>query len=190
VNSGRVWSAKPEIIVRDKPDLLALYVMPGTIWKQPRTLEGERVTAENRARSEWVLKEDKWVSYRLRLTIPGADYSVLIFWDPPGMKHHSFYINLEEPLTRTALGFDFLDQFLDVIVKSDLSGWHWKDADELVEAVALGVVSKERAAAMRAEGEKVAKWLQSGKSPFNGWENWRPDPAWQTPVLPAGWDKI
>jgi predicted RNA-binding protein associated with RNAse of E/G family len=97
---------------------------------------------------------------------------------------------LEDPLHCTALGFDFLDQFLDIIVKPDLSGWHWKDEDELAEAVELGLISKERAAAMRAEGEKVALWIQSGKSPFNGWEKWRPDPAWKAPVLPEGWDKI
>ncbi len=124
------------------------------------------------------------------MTIPGAKYSVLIFWDLPDMRQSSWYINLEDPLRHTAFGFDFLDQFLDVIVKPDLSCWRWKDGDELQEAITLGLISVERAAAMRKEGEKVVAYLQSGKSPFNGWENWRPDPSWQVPVLPVGWDKI
>jgi predicted RNA-binding protein associated with RNAse of E/G family len=187
----KLWSLRPEIVVRDTPDLLSLYMPPGTVWKQPKAPDGQRATVVHRARSEWMLKTVPWQDYyRLRLTIPGADYSVLIFWDPPDMKQHSWYVNLEDPLHRTALGFDFLDQFLDIIIKPDLSAWHWKDEDELAEAVALGAVSKERAAAMRAEGEKVVAWLQSGKSPFNGWEKWRPDPSWVTPVLPAGWDVI
>jgi predicted RNA-binding protein associated with RNAse of E/G family len=106
------------------------------------------------------------------------------------MVQYSWYVNLEEPLRRTAQGFDYLDQFLDVIVKPDLSGWHWKDEDELEEAVSLGLVSKEKAAVMYIEGDRVVAWLQSGKSPFSGWEKWRPDPSWQVPVLPEGWDKI
>ncbi len=106
------------------------------------------------------------------------------------MKFHDWYINLEEPLRRTAMGFEYLDQFLDVIVKPDLSGWRWKDEDELEEAIALGLISRGKASAMRVEGEKVAVWIQSGKSPFNGWEKWRPDPSWKAPVLPDGWDKI
>jgi hypothetical protein len=30
----------------------------------------------------------------------------------------------------------------------------------------------------------------SGKSIFNSWEKWRPDPAWKVPVLPEGWDVL
>jgi uncharacterized protein len=186
---GRVWSARPVIIVQDKPELRALYMPSGTIWKQPVNLEGKRVTAGNRARAEWKLKEDKWNPCSLRLMIPGANYSVLLFWNYPEMSHEIWYINIEDPLCYTALGFDYLDQFLDAIVKPDLSSWCWKDEDELAEAVELGLISKQRAAALYAEGEKVANWIQSGNSPFNGWENWRPDPSWQIPVLLDGWDK-
>jgi len=32
--------------------------------------------------------------------------------------------------------------------------------------------------------------LQSGKSVFNGWEKWRPDPAWTVSVLEDGWDVV
>jgi predicted RNA-binding protein associated with RNAse of E/G family len=187
---GKVWSARPEIVIQDKPDLLALYLAPGTIWKQPAALDGERTKPQNRLRSEWILKEDKWNCHRLRLTIPGAGYSVLVFWDMPDIKHRSWYINMEDPLLRTVRGFDYLDQFLDVIVKPDLSSWRWKDEDELAEAVACGLTPPERAAYLRAEGERVVKWIQSGKSPFNGWQKWRPDPSWKVPVLPEGWDRL
>jgi hypothetical protein len=122
---GRIWSARPVIVVQDTPELMAFF-MPAA-FKYPTTSEGKRVKAKNRLHSDWVLSDGQTPYYSLRLTIPGAGYSVLLFWDMPDIKHHSFYINLEEPLTRTALGFDYLDQWLDVIVKPDLSAWHWKD---------------------------------------------------------------
>jgi hypothetical protein len=42
------------------------------------------------------------------------------------------------------------------------------------------------AASARAEGERVlAAW------PFpTGWEDFRPDPRWELPQLPAGWDVV
>jgi uncharacterized protein len=187
---GKVWSARPLIVVQDKPELIALCMPHETNCKYPRTREGGRVKAKNRLHSDWILKDDPNPFYTLRLTIPGAGYSVVIFWDMPGMKHHSFYINMEEPLTRTATGYNLLDQWLDAIVKPDLSSWHWKDEDELAEAVDSGLISKAKAAAMYAEGEKVARWVQSGNSPFNGWEKWRPDPSWKAPALPEGWDRV
>ncbi|MDP2920648.1 MAG: hypothetical protein Q8O43_10590 [Dehalococcoidia bacterium] len=64
----------------------------------------------------------------------------------------------------------------------------WKDEDEFEEAIALGLISPAKARELRAEGERVVRLLQSGKSIFSGWENWRPDPRWQVPVLPEGWD--
>jgi predicted RNA-binding protein associated with RNAse of E/G family len=191
VLNGRIWSAKPGIIVQDTPQMLAVYSPPGTMVKQPRTLDGKRVKADNRLRSEWVLLDIPWSNYHLlRMTIPGADYSVLAFWDEPDMKFHDWYINLEDPLHRIAAGFEYLDQWLDVIVAPDLSGWHWKDEDEFAEAVSLKLISQEKARAMRLEGERVADWIQSGKSPFNIWQNWRPDPSWKAPELPEGWDKL
>jgi hypothetical protein len=97
---------------------------------------------------------------------------------------------LEDPLQRTARGFDYVDQILDIVVAPDLKTWRWKDEDELEEAIALGLILPERARSMRAEGENVVRMLQSGKSIFNGWENWRPDPSWPVPTLPEDWDSV
>jgi hypothetical protein len=188
---GKVWGAQPLLVVQDKPDMTVLYLSDGAITKMPTRLDGSRVKASDRLASRWILQDRDWNKLNLlRLNIPGSIYSVLVFRNAVDMSHRSWYINLEDPLCRTVKGFEFLDQWLDIIIKPDLSGWHWKDEDELAEAVELGLISQEKAAALYKEGERVANWIQSGKSPFNGWEKWRPDPSWKVPVLPVGWDLI
>ena len=187
----QVRSAQPQIVVQDEPDLLALYVPVGTWWKIPVALDGGRAGASSRFKAGWMLKDVEWRGLnRLMMTIPGADYSVEIFRNAVDGSLRGWYINLEDPLRRTALGFDWLDQMLDIIISPDLSTWQWKDEVEFEAAVRFGVLSPARANTLRNEGEKAIAWLQSGNSPFNGWEKWHPDPSWTVPVLPKGWDII
>ena len=189
---GRVWSARPVIVVQDTPDMLVLYLPSGTPYKRPRTLDGKDVTPATRVLGEWLLADNVWPEdgEYLRLVIPGAPYSVLVFWLENHSAQRDWYINLEDPLCRTTIGFDYMNQILDIIVEPDLSSWFWKDEDEFQEAQELGLISLERARAMRAEGERVVEMLLSGKSVFNGWENWEPDSAWEIPTLPEGWEKV
>jgi predicted RNA-binding protein associated with RNAse of E/G family len=191
VSQGKVRRATPYIVVQDTPDLLAIYVSGNSVAKYPLTPEGKRTRPQHRVKSEWVINDLKFDKFcMLRLNIPGEDYSVLIFWDFPSMKHDIWYINLEDPLYRIPMGFEFNDLFLDVLINPDLSSWRWKDEDEFEEAIEIGLISPEKARIIRSKGEKVAKWIQSGTSPFNGWENWCPDPSWKVPILPDGWDRI
>lgn len=96
-----------------------------------------------------------------------------------------FYVNLEEPLVRTPVGWDFEDHLLDVWIDPD-GGWRWVDEDELAEAVELGVFSEREAAAIRAAGERALERVLAGE--YDAWREWRPHPSWQRPELPAGWD--
>ncbi len=115
---------------------------------------------------------------------------MLAFWNDFHESLGCWYINLEYPITRTDRGFDYTDMILDIIVEPDLKNWRWKDADEFQEAVDLDMISPQEAKMFRAEGEKALKLLRSGKSVFNAWEHWHPDPSWPVPVLPDGWDII
>jgi hypothetical protein len=180
------------IVVQDTANLLALFLCPYTPWKQRITLDGKPISARTRLDGSWRLQDTNWhgSTGSLRLTIPGASYSVVIFWNDGYKSQNAWYINLEDPLRRTARGFDYMDQILDIVVEPDLKTWRWKDEDELEEAIALGLISQERARSMRVEGENVVRILQSGKSIFSGWENWRPDPSWPVPTLPEDWDSV
>ena len=102
--------------------------------------------------------------------------------DPMG-----WYINLQQSLHRTVIGFDFMDQDLDIVVKPDLSAWVWKDEATFARAQELGIFSDQQTCEIRAEGERVIECVRTKASPFNGgWENRSPDPEWPTPSLSKG----
>ncbi len=188
--NGKLLRAVPVTVVRDDPEIIALYAPRTTAYKYPLTSAGERVRPCQRLSGDWVLTErraEQWSS--LRLAIPGECYSVILFRDPD-LTVGRWYINLEDPLERTAHGFIVRDHFLDVLVAGDLSSWEWKDEDEFAEAIDLGMVHPEKAALLRSEGRRVAEWICSGTSPFNEWREWRPDPAWTVPEFPPGWDGV
>ena len=67
-----------------------------------------------------------------------------------------WYVNLQEPLRRSPLGFETDDLVLDIRIQPDGS-WAWKDEDELEEAVRLGRFTEDEAQAIRAEGERVVE---------------------------------
>ncbi|MBI2912538.1 MAG: DUF402 domain-containing protein [Chloroflexi bacterium] len=183
---GRLWTVRPVAVVRDSPNVIALYIAPGTAWLRPYSRDGRALRLPE---EEWVLREARWDNAVLRLTRPGDAHSVLDGWDEAGARFTFWYINLEEPIRRTAIGFDYMDHVLDVVVSRDLTAWRWKDEDELREAVARGLFSEEQAAAIRADGERALKSvLRRGPPLDERWEEWWADPGWAVPELPAGWD--
>ncbi len=188
---GKVWTARPEIVVQDTPELLVLYKARGTRWKQSISPDGTKPSVQSRKSGQWQLSDAVWdIEGNLRLNITGCHYSVLAFWNDSHESLRYWYINLEYPIIHTEKGFDYTDMLLDILVEPDLKTWHWKDADEFQEALDIGLISPQEAKMFRAEGEKALKLLQSGKSIFNHWENWRPDPSWQVPSLPGSWNII
>ena len=179
---GQVWKARPWTVVQDEPDLLVLWLPAGSRTMVPK---GKPVLPLG----DWALEEARFGvseaypgTSALRLTRPGASHSILLFF---GAEFYAWYVNLEWPLTRSPVGFDLSDLFLDVYIEADRPP-RWLDEDELEQALAAGLLTLEDAAAARAEGERVlAEW------PFpTGWEDWRPDPSWPVPELPEGWDVV
>jgi uncharacterized protein len=177
---GSVWKARPWIVVHDRPEQLTFYIPNGTPTKIP---PGSGIP-----RHEWHLEDGVWTRDTLRLTTPSESHSVLLWWE--GGTFEGWYVNLERPLTRGALGFDYLDRELDIHVRPDRS-WEFLDEDEFEEAQRLGVIEPEEATAVRAEAERVVASIEAWQAPFcDGWESWRPDPRWDVPALPPGWDIV
>ncbi len=190
---GKVWSAKPVTVVQDTTHLIALYMATGTCWKQPRALDGGSVQPHTLLPAgEWQLADQTWVGGdALFLITPGAAHAVYVMWAEGHSSLEGWYINLQEPLRRTAIGFDYMDQILDIVVSPDQSEWRWKDEMSFQEAQVLGVISSEKTYEIRSEGERVIKLMRTHKAPFNsGWENWFPPPTWPIPHLLVGWEAV
>lgn len=189
LRGGRIAWVLPVTVVEDTEDLNVLFLSAGTPTKQVESVDGSAITSsmpyEHRVGLEWQLGDGNWGPHQtLLITPPGSAHSIRLIWTET-WHFRGWYVNLQEPQVRTAVGFDTSDQVLDIWVEPDQS-WRWEDEHELEEAVRLGHSSLDEAAAVRAEGERViAAW------PFpTGWEEWRPDPAWPIPRLPDGWDRV
>jgi hypothetical protein len=189
VYRGRLWTARPATVAAVRDDLIALYLAPGTIFKVPT--DTTRETILERLHSGWQLRDHVWSRGRtLHLLRPGVAHSIHLWWLPPDWRFGGWYINLQEPIRPTALGFDSMDHVLDVVIDPDLS-WRWKDEKELATAVDLGLMTLEHARDIRGEGERVIGQLEARQPPFcDGWEHWQPDAGWSIPELPTGWDKL
>jgi predicted RNA-binding protein associated with RNAse of E/G family len=119
----------------------------------------------------------------------GDWHAVWISWLDGGTQW-GWYVNLQRPFRRTPLGFETMDLMLDVVIDLDRT-WRWKDEDELALFVERAVFSTELAARVREEGREVARQAERGAAPFDGsWADWRPDPRWPRPTLPAGWERV
>lgn len=141
-------------------------------------------------RDRWVLADAVWTGGgALALHTPAAAHALLGFWNDRHDALRFWYINLQAPLRRTPLGFDTLDHILDVVVSPDRRSWSWKDEESFAKAQAKGLVSLERARAIRAEGERALRLLLAGEPPYAPeWERWRPPPTWPIPTLPLAWE--
>src|SRR5262245_60362119 len=105
---------------------------------------------------------------------PDTPYSVLR-WAPLD-ERTVWYVNLQEPLTRTTFGFDTTDHALDVLVELDRSSWRWKDEEELAHAVSQGMFTPAQAESFRTWGMRAVDRIVGGEPPFDRtWDDWQPD---------------
>ncbi|OGN93569.1 MAG: hypothetical protein A2Z71_10710 [Chloroflexi bacterium RBG_13_50_21] len=185
---GKLWWACPAFVVQDTPDLIALYWPVGTPTRSPV----RRPTVEDGLYNRIELIERNWTDNDvLSLNTRGAAHSIEVMWEENTHNLRCWYVHLQEPLRRTRIGFDTMDQMLDIVINPDRTKWHWKDEDEFSEAEEIGVYSREKVQSIRQEGQRVIGLLNTNASPFcDGWENWTPPREWGIPVFPLGWENL
>ncbi|WP_455352707.1 cytidylyl-2-hydroxypropylphosphonate hydrolase [Streptomyces sp. SYSU K217416] len=191
--NGHVHICRPVTVVEDTPDLLAVWMAPGTECVKPVLADGRtpvhheplatRYTApRTTVRSRW------FGTGVLKLARPGEPWSVWLFWER-GWRFKNWYVNLEEPRTRWTRGVDSEDHFLDIAVHPDRS-WNWLDEDEFDQAQRAGLMNAGQARRVRRAGRAAVEVITAWGRPFcDGWQDWRPDPRWTVPVLPDDWDR-
>lgn len=183
---GRVFEARPATVVADAPEQTTLVILGGVRCGVPVGDDGDELRLPDRP---WRLEiRQRGPEPILSFAWPDAAYSVLRWSIDDGVP--VWYVNLQRPLERTAIGFDTTDHALDVLVRAD-GTWRWKDEEELADAVHLGLFTPDQASAFQAEGERALRRILHREPPFDrDWSDWRPDPSWPVPTLIAAWDRV
>ncbi len=179
---------RPLTVVSDVDGVLATYLAIGT--RLFGAIFADRETAMDEIASGSVRwGERTWVDHNVLLVVREGDpYAVMAFWKEDG-RFVGWYINLQDPMRRTPIGYDSRDHFLDLLIDPDLASWTWKDEDELDAAVTMGLFTADEAATFRQNGEQVVAQVSRGEAWWEHWRSWEPDPSRSIPTLPEGWDQ-
>jgi Protein of unknown function (DUF402) len=183
----KVWTVRPVTVVADTPEVIALYMMPGTIYKHPRAIDGSPVP--HFLPDDWVLVTQQWCGGgALYLSLPGHWYVLMGLFGDDNQRIERWYVNLQTPYQRTRIGFDYLDQELDIVINRELSNWSWKDEAQFLDAQRRGRIPVEQAAYVRRVGEDILEQLQAGRLTLpEPWRHWRPPEQWAIPPIPHDW---
>ena len=189
IGRQKIWFALPTIVVRDSPELIALFWRAGTPGKWRMQPSFEKVSPGDVLSTPMELIDRSWTETDvLMLVTPEAAHAVYVMWEAGQEALRCWYINLQAPLSRSPVGFDTTDHWLDIVISPDKTNWQWKDEGQLDKVVELNLITREKAEAVRREGERVIDRLRENQPPFcEGWENWRAPTSWEIPALPPGW---
>ncbi len=175
---GHPWSSMATIVIEDSSDLLAVHVPVGSpfgfvddhplgvhFWRKASGWSGQDIVMAQR---------------------PGEPYSVWFFGEV-------LYINLQDPLSRTSIGFDTFDHELDIIVLPD-GTWSFKDDDKLETCVELGRFDADQIANIRREGARIGSLLDTANTwwtqPGADFRKWTAPENCSVPTLPDNWQSV
>lgn len=186
---GRFRAVTPMVLVEDRPDRTLLYVPRGTRFLAPADSSG-RVTRS--ICEEVAVRPDHWRDHAALHIVPdGAAFAVTVRWRRSFDDFAGFYVNVQEPLRRTNIGFDSMDQTLDVLIAPDRSEIRVKDEDELDDAARHGFFSVTEVTEIRAAARTATEMVLGRVPPLDEpWHLWRPDPTWSAPQLPDDWGSV
>jgi predicted RNA-binding protein associated with RNAse of E/G family len=179
--------AEPVTVVRDDADALVAWLAAGTRVLLAARADGlgKRDDKSTLFTAETVRAVGMWTGYDvLRIAPTGRPWSVCVFFDEHSGEFAGWYVNLEDPHVRDGHAVYTSDHVLDLVIKPDRNMAR-KDEDELELAVAQGLYDAAAAAAIEANAAEVERIVAAWDPPFcDGWEHFRPDPAWPIPDLP------
>lgn len=173
-------------VVVDRPDLLALWMPCGAVTAKLGGADGLPTRDLVRATERIFVPA---VSEQLHLIEPGRAHSVQARWAGDDRTFQGWYVNLQEPLRPTTLGWDSHDQQLDLLIDLNGSG-HWKDEDQFADVAAAGWYTPSEVEAIWHEGQQVFEQYRRGGHPFDqGWEHWVAPSSWAVPELAPDWSR-
>jgi len=175
VLNGKVWTVRPVTVVEDSDVQLVTWLAPGTIINYPIDVAHGEKCFSMWLSGQWTLATKEFrAPGMLRIAPRDAPFEVFLPMTPLGGVEH-WYVNFEQPLQRTAIGFDTMDEILDLVVSSDLANWERKDADELELAVTMGYLDDSDATRLTGTCDALERTLENGDVPWDqSWVSWRP----------------
>ncbi|MBO0842941.1 MAG: DUF402 domain-containing protein [Nocardioides sp.] len=183
--------AAPVTVVEDSARWLVAWLPVGTryrTWARADGLpqRGDRATLFSAARVDAYAT---WYGFDvLRVYEKGRRWSTWLFFSQVSGRFDRYYCNIEATHVRGPDSTSSYDHILDVEVAPDRTVRR-KDEDELVLAVEQGRFNSDEAAGITAVADEIDAVVARWGSPFrDGWETFRPDPAWELPQLPEAYD--
>jgi hypothetical protein len=134
------------------------------------------------------IKHTAWRGHgTLMVQRPGEAHAVWHFWKGPQRAFNGWYLNLQQPFRRTALGYDTQDLELDIWVPAK-GPWSFKDRELLQQRVAEGRFTQAEADAILEYGIVLGERLERGERWWDErWASWSPPDSWTPAALPEGW---
>ena len=175
---GGVWRAIAGIVIEDDGETSVFWIPPGAPASYPVDADGREIRIPQQ---EFAREARRSTAPVVVLCDSREPWTIWHFCRDDGV-FDRWYVNFEDYLGRSAVAYDSVDHKLDLIVRAN-GEIEWKDEDELAAAGELGLVD---VAAIRSDAERAI-----AEPPWpTGWEDFRPDPGWGVPELPAGWDVL
>ncbi len=179
--------AEPVTVVRDDADGLVAWLPAGTPVMRAVRADGlgKRDDKSTLFTADTVQDIGVWMYYDvLRVAPTGKPWSVCLFFAEHTGEFAGWYVNLEKPHIREGHELHTQDHVLDVVIEPDRTMAR-KDEDELALAVEQRLFDPATAAAIEADAADAEAVVAAWGPPFcDGWEDFRPDPAWPIPRLP------
>lgn len=187
---SRVESAHPCVVIEDSAQAIALFEPSGAVGAHTMRAKGGprgRNLLPGDTTPEFTANE--WFGDGvLRVHRPGQDWSVWRWLNVDGTWSPNWYVNLEDPWQRTAIGFDTEDWILDLIVLHDFTVVR-KDEDEFEWAEQSGRFDTEHLARIRGAAADATAAVHARAWPFDAeWSAWLPPAGAPLPTLLDGWD--
>lgn len=176
--------AQPVTVVRDDAEALVAWLPIGTPVLRAARADGRGKRDDPATLFTPELVQDHGVHAQfdqLRIAPTGRPWSVWLLFAERTGSFAGWYVNLERPHLRDARTVYTSDHVLDLVIEPDHVAAR-KDEDELTLAVSQGVFGTATAAAIEADATAVEAVVADWGAPFcDGWERFRPDPAWPIP---------
>ena len=187
--STHVGSCYPAFVLEDTQDWVVTFQPAGTAIIRRTGLRGPG--GRNMLPHGWDghHEEQHWQGRPVVRAHPAREpWSVWRWLEADGSWSPTLYINLEEPWTRTPIGYDSHDWILDLVVRLSPFQAEWKDVDEPDWSVAVGVISVATADDIRTAGRRALRSAEANEWPFDvDWNHWLPDDEWPVPRLAPRW---